>query len=83
MPAVAGLLEERAFCHELMLSEPAADGEAVLVVQLSDLRFNERVDHPFNRDDFSSATARLVKLATRVNQLGHCDGVSKVVGLSG
>jgi len=56
-----------------------ADGEAVLIVQLSDLHFNERVELPSNRYDFSVASARLAKLAARVKQLGRCYGARKVV----
>ncbi|MFN5194409.1 MAG: hypothetical protein ACK5E6_08280 [Cyanobacteriota bacterium] len=48
---------------------PAQLAEAVLVVQLSDLHFNERVELPSNRYDFSVASARLAKLAGRVKQL--------------
>jgi predicted phosphodiesterase len=51
----------------------------VLIVQLSDLHFNERVDLPSNRYDFTVASARLAKLAARVKQIGRCYGASKVV----
>ncbi len=57
----------------------ARDGEAVLIVQLSDLHFNERVDLPSNRYDFKVAAARLAKLAARVKQIGRCYGARKVV----
>jgi hypothetical protein len=56
-----------------------AAGEAVLIVQLSDLHFNERVDLPSNRYDFTIASARLAKLAQRVKQLGRCYGARKAV----
>jgi hypothetical protein len=52
---------------------------AVLVVQLSDLHFNERVELPSNRYDFTVAAARLAKLAGRIKQLGRSYGASKVV----
>jgi hypothetical protein len=61
------------------LSKAPAEGEAVLIVQLSDLHFNERVDLPSNRYDFTVASARLAKLAARVKQIGRCYGASKVV----
>ena len=76
---LGALLDERGFTHEVLLSEPPADGEAVLIVQLSDLHFNERVELPSNRYDFSVASARLAKLAARVKQLGRCYGARKVV----
>lgn len=58
---------------------PCRPGEAVVIVQLSDLHFNEQVDLPSNRYDFTVASARLAKLAGRVKQLGRCHGASKVV----
>jgi predicted phosphodiesterase len=76
---LGALLDERGFTQELLLSEPAGGGEAVLIVQLSDLHFNERVELPSNRYDFSVASARLAKLAARVKQLGRCYGARKVV----
>ncbi|MCS5700789.1 hypothetical protein NZK32_17240 [Cyanobium sp. FGCU-52] len=76
---LGALLDERGFTQELLLSEPEGPGEAVLIVQLSDLHFNERVELPSNRYDFTVAAARLAKLASRVKQLGRSYGASKVV----
>ncbi|MFN6351329.1 MAG: hypothetical protein ACK40D_00430 [Cyanobacteriota bacterium] len=78
---LAALLDERGFTRGLHLSSPAPcrPGEAVLIVQLSDLHFNEQVDLPSNRYDFTVASARLAKLAARVKQLGRSYGASKVV----
>jgi len=76
---LGALLDERGFTQELLLSEPEGPGEAVLIVQLSDLHFNERVELPSNRYDFSIAAARLAKLAGRVKQLGRSYGATKVV----
>jgi predicted phosphodiesterase len=73
------LLDERGFTQEVLLSDPAPGGEAVLIVQLSDLHFNEQVDLPSNRYDFTVASARLAKLAGRIKQLGRSYGASKVV----
>jgi predicted phosphodiesterase len=76
---LAALLDERGFTQDLLLSEAPTSGEAVLVVQLSDLHFNERVELPSNRYDFTVAAARLAKLAGRVKQLGRSYSASKVV----
>ncbi|MFN9635382.1 MAG: hypothetical protein ACK55D_01540, partial [Synechococcaceae cyanobacterium] len=76
---LGALLDERGFTRGITLSQAPAEGEAALIVQLSDLHFNERVDLPSNRYDFSVASARLVKLAARVKQIGRCYGVRKVV----
>jgi predicted phosphodiesterase len=76
---LAALLDERGFTREIHISSPAPCGEAVLIVQLSDLHFNEQVDLPSNRYDFTVAAARLAKLASRVKQLGRSYGASKVV----
>ncbi len=76
---LAALLDERGFTQDLLLSEAPSGGEAVLVVQLSDLHFNERVELPSNRYDFTVAAARLAKLAGRIKQLGRCYGAGKVV----
>ncbi len=51
----------------------------MLVVQLSDLHFNERVELPSNRYDFTVVAARLAKLAGRIKQLGRSYGAAKVV----
>jgi predicted phosphodiesterase len=58
---------------------PHRTGETVLIVQLSDLHFNERVELPSNRYDFSIAAARLAKLAARIKQLGACFHAQKLV----
>jgi predicted phosphodiesterase len=76
---LAALLDERGFTQDLLLSEAPTGGEAVLVVQLSDLHFNERVELPSNRYDFTVAAARLAKLAGRIKQLGRSYGATKVV----
>ena len=76
---LAALLDERGFTQDLLFSEAPTSGEAVLVVQLSDLHFNERVELPSNRYDFSVAAARRAKLAGRIKQLGRSYGASKVV----
>ena len=76
---LGSLLDERGFTRGVSLSAPPADGESVLIVQLSDLHFNERVELPSNRYDFSVASARLAKLAARIKQLGRCYGARKVV----
>jgi predicted phosphodiesterase len=76
---LGALLDERGFTKGVKLSKPPRDGEAVLIVQLSDLHFNEQVELPSNRYDFTVASARLAKLAARIKQIGRCYGASKVV----
>jgi predicted phosphodiesterase len=76
---LSALLDQRGFTSGVTLSPISEGGEAVLIVQLSDLHFNERVELPSNRYDFSVAAARLAKLAARVKQLGRCFGARKVV----
>jgi predicted phosphodiesterase len=76
---LGALLDERPFTTGITLPKVPADGEAVLIVQLSDLHFNERVELPSNRYDFTVASARLAKLAARVKQIGRCYGARKVV----
>ena len=76
---LGALLDERPFTTGLNLPKVPSDGEAVLIVQLSDLHFNERVELPSNRYDFTVASARLAKLAARVKQIGRCYGARKVV----
>ena len=76
---LSALLDQRGFTSGVTLSPIPEGGEAVLIVQLSDLHFNERVELPSNRYDFSVAAARLAKLAGRVRQLGRCFGARKVV----
>ncbi|MCP9815199.1 hypothetical protein KBY76_00780 [Synechococcus sp. GreenBA-s] len=73
------LLDQRGFTSAVPLSPIPDGGEAVLIVQLSDLHFNERVELPSNRYDFTVAAARLAKLAGRVKQLARCFGARKVV----
>ncbi|MHA3959618.1 MULTISPECIES: hypothetical protein [unclassified Vulcanococcus] len=72
-------LEEQSFSRGLTLRSIPESRDAVLIVQLSDLHFNERVDLPSNRYDFSIAAQRLAKLASRVKQLGKSYGARKVV----
>ena len=76
---IAARLDEQRFSKGIRLSQVPDDGDAVLIVQLSDLHFNERVELPSNRYDFSVAAKRLAKLAARVKQLGKSYGASKVV----
>ena len=61
-------LERKAFREHARVDNAVAayTRETVLVVQLSDLHFNERVELPSNRYDFSVASARLAKLAARI-----------------
>ena len=72
-------LDERGFTQGVKLSRIPEGGESVLIVQLSDLHFNERVELPSNRYDFTVAAQRLAKLAQRVKQLGKSYGARKVV----
>jgi len=76
---LCSLLDERGFTHGVKLSRIPNGGDAVLIVQLSDLHFNERVELASNRYDFTVAAQRLVKLAQRVKQLGKSYGARKVV----
>lgn len=76
---LAERLDERDFSRGIQLASIPEGGDAVLIVQLSDLHFNERVELPSNRYDFSVAAARLAKLAARVKQLGRSYGARKVV----
>jgi predicted phosphodiesterase len=76
---LGALLDERGFTQDVLLSDPPIGDGAVLIVQLSDLHFNERVELASNRYDFTVAAARLAKLAARVKQLGRSFGASKVV----
>ena len=76
---LCSLLDERGFTKGQQLPAPKSQGEAVLIVQLSDLHFNERVELASNRYDFTVAAQRLVKLAQRVKQLARSYGASKVV----
>jgi predicted phosphodiesterase len=76
---LCSLLDQRGFTRGIRLARIPAGGEAVLIVQLSDLHFNERVELPSNRYDFTVAAQRLAKLAQRVRQLGMSYGARKVV----
>ena len=76
---LCSLLDERGFTRGVGLPRIPAGGESVLIVQLSDLHFNERVELPSNRYDFTVAAQRLTKLAQRVKQLGTSYGARKVV----
>ena len=77
---LAALLRQRGFTrHRPRPRLPLVGGETALIVQLSDLHFNERVELPSNRYDFHIASARLAKLAQRVKQLGECFGAQKLV----
>ncbi|MCP9793535.1 hypothetical protein [Vulcanococcus limneticus] len=76
---LGALLDQRGFTSAVPLSPIPDGGESVLIVQLSDLHFNERVELPSNRYDFTVAAARLAKLAGRVKQLARCFGARKVV----
>jgi predicted phosphodiesterase len=73
------LLDERGFTRGVSLSRIPTGGDSVLIVQLSDLHFNERVELPSNRYNFTVAAQRLAKLAARIKQLGCCYGARKVV----
>ena len=76
---LCSLLDERGFTRGVGLPRIPTGGESVLIVQLSDLHFNERVELPSNRYDFTVAAQRLAKLAQRVKQLGTSYGARKVV----
>jgi predicted phosphodiesterase len=76
---LCSLLDERGFTQGVTLSSIPEGGDSVLIVQLSDLHFNERVELPSNRYDFTVAAQRLAKLAQRVKQLGQSYGARKVV----
>ena len=76
---LAALLDQRDFSRGLNLATIPDGTEAALIVQLSDLHFNERVELPSNRYDFAVASARLAKLAARVKQIGTSYGARKVV----
>jgi predicted phosphodiesterase len=76
---LCSLLDERGFTKGIKLAPIPEGGDSVLIVQLSDLHFNERVELPSNRYDFTVASQRLRKLAQRVKQLGQSYGARKVV----
>ena len=72
-------LDEQQFTKGLQLTPIPEGGDSVLVVQLSDLHFNEQVNLPSNQYNFTIAAQRLRKLAQRVKQLGASYGARKVV----
>jgi predicted phosphodiesterase len=72
-------LDEQQFTKGLQLTPIPQGGDSVLVVQLSDLHFNEQVNLPSNQYNFTIAAQRLRKLAQRVKQLGQSYGARKVV----
>jgi predicted phosphodiesterase len=76
---LCALLDHRSFSRGIQLSRIPDGGGSVLIVQLSDLHFNERVELPSNRYDFTVAAQRLAKLAARVKQLGRSYGARKLV----
>ena len=76
---LTAVIQEQGFTQNLHFTQIPEGGDAVLVVQLSDLHFNEVVDLPSNRYDFTVASQRLAKLAQRVKQLGKSYGANKVV----
>ena len=72
-------LDEQQFTKGIQLTSIPEGGDSVLIVQLSDLHFNEQVDLPSNQYNFTIAAQRLRKLAQRVKQLGQSYGARKVV----
>jgi predicted phosphodiesterase len=76
---LTAVIQEQGFTRKLHFTPIPEGGDAVLVVQLSDLHFNEVVDLPSNRYDFTVASQRLAKLAQRIKQLGKSYGANKVV----
>ncbi len=72
-------LDEQQFTRGIQLTPIPEGGDSVLIVQLSDLHFNEQVDLPSNRYNYTVAAQRLRKLAQRVKQLGKSYGARKVV----
>ena len=72
-------LDEQQFTRGIQLTPIPEGGDSVLIVQLSDLHFNEQVDLPSNQYNFTIAAQRLRKLAQRVKQLGASYGARKVV----
>ena len=72
-------LDEQQFTKGLQLTPIPEGGDSVLIVQLSDLHFNEQVNLPSNQYNFTIASQRLRKLAQRVKQLGQSYGARKVV----
>jgi predicted phosphodiesterase len=76
---LCSLLDERGFTKGIKLAPIPEGGDSVLIVQLSDLHFNEQVNLPSNQYNFTIAAQRLRKLAQRVKQLGQSYGARKVV----
>jgi len=60
-------------------SGPLDPGAAALVIHLSDNHFNELVNLPTNRFDFTVAAKRLQLLAQKAKLLGKAYGVERVV----
>jgi predicted phosphodiesterase len=76
---LCSLLDERGFTKGIKLAPIPEGGDSVLIVQLSDLHFNEQVDLPSNRYNYTVAAQRLRKLAQRVKQLRKSYDARKVV----
>ena len=58
---------------------PLDSDSAALVIHLSDNHFNELVNLPTNRFDFTVAAKRLQLLAAKARKLGQAYGVQKIV----
>jgi hypothetical protein len=54
-------------------------GKYAMVVQVSDLHFNELVDLPHNKYDFKVASKRLKKYATEVKKMAKLYDIKKIV----
>jgi predicted phosphodiesterase len=54
-------------------------GKHAMVVQVSDLHFNELVDLPHNKYDFRIAAKRLKKYATEVKRIAKLYGITRIV----
>lgn len=54
-------------------------GKYAMVVQVSDLHFNELVDLPHNKYDFKIASRRLKKYATEVKKIAKLYNIKKIV----
>jgi predicted phosphodiesterase len=72
------LLKESSFTS-IQDRTPVAVSDNVVIVQLSDLHFNEQVELPSNQYNFDVASKRLAKLAERVIQVGSAHSAGKVV----
>ena len=60
-------------------SGPLDDTAAAMVIHLPDNHFNELVNLPTNRFDFTVAAKRLQLLAQKAKRFGHAYGVERVV----